>query len=69
MGGDIVTYVSRGRVVVGAFLPGASAGCCGVGEGVRVVDGECDGRVASCHLMRAEVRDVEGGSAGELCGC
>lgn len=63
------TYVSWRGVVVCALLPGASAGCRGASEGVRVMDGERNGRVASCHLMRAEVRDIEGGSAGELCSC
>ena len=33
------------------------------------MDGERNGCVASCHLMRAEVRDVEGFCAGELCSC
>lgn len=64
-----MTYVSGGRIVVCAFCPGPGAGCGGVGQGVGVVDGELQGRVASCHLMRAEVGDVEGGSAGLLCGC
>lgn len=68
-GRAIVTYVSRGRVVVGAFLPGTRAICGGVSQGVGVVDGELDGRVASCHLMRAEIGDVEGFCAGELCSC
>lgn len=64
-GGVATGLVDGLRVVIGAVRPVGGAVCGGVGEWVRVVDGEGDGNIAVFNAVDDEVCDLEG-IAGEL---